>query len=214
MIKYVVIAIVVIIVITLGVHWILTKPMESSIDYEPINAFTAPEQVNLQDATPIIYRAKHTNLIYTPVAEYRIAARVLGKHAYRGDWSSKIAPYDFALGWDNCADEDYMKGIKIDQMQRFYFYNASQKDYYKLGYIGLHSANNHVIPATKNLRNLLSRIKRGDMVRMEGYLVRVSGSVKGGQVSWGTSTSRDDTGNGACELIYVHTIKHKDKIYH
>jgi hypothetical protein len=214
MIKYLAIALVIVALITIGVHRIITAPVESSIDYEPINALNEPEQTDLTDATPIVHRANNTNLIYTPVAEYRIPARVLSKHAYRGDWSSQIAPYDFALGWGNCADKEYMKGIKIDQMQRFYFYNASQKDYYKLGYIGLHSANNHVIPATKNLRHLVGRIKRGDMVVMEGYLVRVSGSVKGGQVSWGTSTSRDDTGNGACEVIYVHTIKHKGKVYH
>lgn len=214
MIKYLGLAMIGVLLITLGVHWILTTPVESTINFEPINGFNEPEQIIVENATPIVYREKGMTLIYKPVAEYRISARVLSKNRYRGDWSSKIAPYDFALGWGNCADRDYMKGIKVNQMQRFYFYKAAQKHLYKLGYIGLHSANNHVIPATRNLRYLVGRIKRGDMVRMEGYLVRVSGSVKGGTVSWGTSTSRNDTGNGACELIYVHTIKYKGNVYH
>jgi hypothetical protein len=42
--------------------------------------------------------------------------------------------------------------------------------------------------------------KRGEIVHMEGYLVRVDGPDG---FQWASSLSRSDTGNGACELFWV-----------
>ncbi len=197
----------------LGIHLFFTRPLASGTDVIPIATYKEPIQVDITDATPITFTQGKLHLTYRPVANYRIAARILHNRGYHGDWSAKIAPYDLALGWGDAAEKEYMKGIKVSQMLRFYMYHPSRENYDKIDYIAKHSANCHIIPATKNLRYLLRTLRKNDIVELEGFLVIISGSDKRGTVGWSTSTTRDDTGNGACELIYVNKIKHDGKIY-
>lgn len=53
------------------------------------------------------------------------------------------------------------------------------------------------------MRRELERVRRGDVVRIEGFLVDAS---RADGWHWKTSTTRNDTGAGACELVYVERI--------
>ena len=55
------------------------------------------------------------------------------------------------------------------------------------------------------MSRLKKRLKReeGQLVNIKGYLVKVS---KNDGWYWKASLSRDDTGAGACELVYVTSI--------
>jgi hypothetical protein len=44
-----------------------------------------------------------------------------------------------------------------------------------------------------------------DLVELEGYLVY----VKGDNFTWNSSLTRNDTGDGACEVLYVEKISVK-----
>ena len=61
-------------------------------------------------------------------------------------------------------------------------------------------SNNHLISADPSIRNRIGNVAIGDQIRIKGWLSRY-GAV-GGPLR-GTSTTRTDTGNGACETIYV-----------
>jgi hypothetical protein len=61
----------------------------------------------------------------------------------------------------------------------------------------------HLIPATSDVREQLEDVRAGHIVHLRGYLVRVDGP--NGYV-WRSSLTRDDTGNGACELFYVEEV--------
>jgi hypothetical protein len=61
-------------------------------------------------------------------------------------------------------------------------------------------SNNHLISADPFIRDRVAELRVGDQIRVEGSLVRY-GAVGGGLR--GTSTTRDDTGDGACETILV-----------
>ena len=61
-------------------------------------------------------------------------------------------------------------------------------------------SNNHLISADPFIRDRIAEIRVGDQVRIKGSLARY-GAVGGGLR--GTSTTRDDSGNGACETILV-----------
>lgn len=61
-------------------------------------------------------------------------------------------------------------------------------------------SNNHLLSDDEFMRRQVKKIRVGDQVRVRGYLASYTseaGSVRG------TSTTRTDTGNGACETIYV-----------
>jgi hypothetical protein len=61
-------------------------------------------------------------------------------------------------------------------------------------------SNNHLISNDDRIRDRVKDIKIGDQIRVRGYL---SGYSSAGVGKRGTSTTRTDTGDGACETIYV-----------
>lgn len=65
-------------------------------------------------------------------------------------------------------------------------------------------SNNHLISGDPNIRDQVKEIKVGDQIRVQGYL---AGYASPGVSKRGTSTTRTDTGNGACETIYVENFE-------
>jgi hypothetical protein len=61
-------------------------------------------------------------------------------------------------------------------------------------------SNNHLISADDAIRDQVTAVRIGDQIRVRGYLASY-GSEGGGRR--GTSTTRLDTGDGACETLYV-----------
>lgn len=61
-------------------------------------------------------------------------------------------------------------------------------------------SNNHLLTDNDYIRRQIKRVRIGDQIRIRGWLVNYSND-KG--FSRGTSTTRKDRGNGACETIYV-----------
>ena len=64
-------------------------------------------------------------------------------------------------------------------------------------------SNNHLISDDEFIRDQVRKVKVGDQVRIRGVLASYEspGGVRG------TSTTRTDTGDGACETIYVHSFE-------
>ena len=65
-------------------------------------------------------------------------------------------------------------------------------------------SNNHLISDDDFLRDQVKGIQIGDQIHVRGYLASYS-SKKGGLC--GTSTTRLDTGNGACETVFVEKFE-------
>jgi hypothetical protein len=61
-------------------------------------------------------------------------------------------------------------------------------------------SNNHLISDDDFIRDQVKDIRVGDQIRVRGYLASYS-NPNGGRR--GTSTTRLDTGDGACETLYV-----------
>ena len=60
-------------------------------------------------------------------------------------------------------------------------------------------SNNHLISDKDTIRDQVSDIRVGDQIRVSGWLASYEGPVG----TRGTSTTRNDSGDGACETIYV-----------
>ena len=65
-------------------------------------------------------------------------------------------------------------------------------------------SNNHLISDDEFIRRQVRKINVGDQVRIKGYLSSYAGE---GGSRRGTSTTRTDTGDGACETIYVEQFR-------
>jgi hypothetical protein len=62
----------------------------------------------------------------------------------------------------------------------------------------------HLVPAGPNVAAALDGIGAGRVLRLEGHLVTIAGP---GGFTWTSSTSRLDTGGGACELVLVRSVE-------
>jgi hypothetical protein len=137
----------------------------------------------------------------TAVASYSLRARVLRTKRYWVD-GNDIVPYDVALGWGRMSDQAVLDRLHISQSNRFFFYEWRDEPPIPEEEIIRHSSNNHVIAANSGVARVVSSLRSGQIVSMKGWLVNVSGPDG---FHWVTSTRRDDTGNGACEVFYVES---------
>ena len=88
--------------------------------------------------------------------------------------------------------------------------------YWELGFVSSHISHTHLIPANANVMGALLKIKKNDIVKLDGYLVDIY-TDKSETVAK-TSMSRTDTdptsrGSGACEDMYVKQVQIGNKIY-
>jgi hypothetical protein len=64
-------------------------------------------------------------------------------------------------------------------------------------------SNNHLLAADPYLRKLIKKVRIGDQIRIRGWLADYSNDQG---FSRGTSITREDTGNRACETVYVNSF--------
>lgn len=66
-------------------------------------------------------------------------------------------------------------------------------------------SNNHLLTESPRLAKELLKVRVGDQIHFRGRLSEYSHNV-GFAFKRGTSTVRTDSGNGACETVYVDSI--------
>lgn len=143
---------------------------------------------------------QHGEFVLSPLAGFSIEARVLGREDYRFDAGASLSPTDLALGWNAMANPDNYRRLDISQSGRWYRYRwGAEGPPLPLGEIIRSSANMHLIPANESVAQALSRVRPDQTVRLQGWLVEANRD----DYVWRSSTTREDSGNGACELIYV-----------
>jgi hypothetical protein len=135
----------------------------------------------------------------TPLAEFRIRAKVLGRETYSSDREADLSPLDLALGWGRMSDEAVLTHIDISQSGRWYRWRTEQFPIPRRE-IETHSANMHLIAADDLVEDVLDDIVRGQVIELDGFLVRADADDGW---RWISSLTREDTGARACELVYV-----------
>jgi len=138
-------------------------------------------------------------------ARFEIRARVLRREDYRFDAGASVAPVDLAAGWGPLSDSAILAQLEFSQMGRFFYWKPRDAERFPLPPRELvtRAAQLHVIPADGSVAKRARRLRPGDVVVIAGWLVDVSGP---GGFAWRTSLSREDTGDGACEIVYVETL--------
>lgn len=139
----------------------------------------------------------------SPLAGFSAEARVLSRRDYSFGREAALSPTDLALGWQRMEHDAVLSQLDISQGNRWYRYQWSAGPPIPPREIAESSANMHLIPSDEATAAALRGIRRGDRVRIDGWLVEAQ-SADGWR--WRSSTRRDDTGAGACELVYVCAI--------
>lgn len=166
-----------------------------------------PIQTNLEDAPEITYKGTKGMVGLLPQAEYALTGVVKSKKKY-ADFSSQISKYDLALAWGDLNKKEIDDTIRYSQFGRWYHFKYNSATPVGQDYISNHSANVHIIAKDKKVLKQIKKIKKGHLVTLKGFLVDVDFKVSNASL-WKTSQTRDDTGSGACEILYVEEISLK-----
>jgi len=138
-----------------------------------------------------------------PLAGFSIDARVLSRRDYRSGREAEYSPTDLALGWLRMREDAVLSRLRISQSSRWYRYRWQDQPPLPPEEIVRSSANMHMIPASASAAAALAGVDAGDDVRIDGWLVEVR--ARDGW-RWRSSTTRADTGDGACEVVLVCSI--------
>jgi hypothetical protein len=146
----------------------------------------------------VIYRVE-------PRYEYELQGLVVSyalhnpRYSLHRLWNDSLNVADLCVVWrDN---------VKARDLNRFRFWNGEFTCNYSTGdadawerFRADQISNNHLLADNDDRRRQIGKVRIGDQVRISGWLVNYSNDQG---FSRGTSITRDDRGNGACETLYV-----------
>jgi hypothetical protein len=200
-------------IILLFILWGCSKPTPSDIAVGEIDASAEPEQTLAGDRESVVINIKNGEFYLNPIAEYSVNAVVVSKESYSYGWQAELAPVDLALVWGKLSNPELMENITFSQSDRWYFFEYSNDSPLSGSYISTHSSNSHIIPANENISRAVKSIKKNEKVMLKGFLVNVKGRYNNTDVWWNSSITRNDTGDGSCEVFYVTKVRNGDYIY-
>lgn len=147
-----------------------------------------------------------------PVADYEITGLVVSRHDADTWWdwihrasNDHLNVVDLCMIWGaNAADGAYEK-MSFSSGQFVCYVSSRDDTAWQPQYIRALS-NNHLLTEDPHIARQLRRLRVGDQVRIGGQLASYSHDA-GFAFTRGTSLTREDTGNGACETIFVHEVE-------
>jgi len=148
-----------------------------------------------------------------PLYDYEIYGLVVSYNHHDGNyglhklWNDHLNVADFCVIWrENAFDAELEK---LDFWNGQFTCNVKTTDQQAWASFKMNQlSNNHLLTADETIRDRLEDIRVGDQIRIKGWLSSYKNSEGG---SRGTSITRDDAGNGACETIFVHAVDILDR---
>jgi hypothetical protein len=144
-----------------------------------------------------------------PLYDYELYGLVVSYRQHDGEssmhrWSNDhLNMADVCVVWGDTAFAPTL--AKLDFWNGIFTCNVETRDSFAWSQFKMNQlANNHLISADPFIRDRVADVRVGDQIRIKGSLARY-GAAGGGLR--GTSTTRDDTGDGACETILVEDFE-------
>ena len=190
-----------------------------NVDMEP---FSEPQQEMIENGKSFEHKVKDGTAIITPIANYKIYGRVYDRHyrPYKLALAS-MYPYDVSIGFGDFKHREVYNSINVKMAGTTAYASYSGRawrnhisKYFKTDSLEHCFTNNHLCPANSKVRRGISRLRKKDVVYIEGYLIKFQLVRKNGNYEKGiSSTTRNNNegtwgnnGNGSCEQIYVTRI--------
>jgi len=185
----------------LGAFWLLSQ-WAGEVHHAP--GVLAPLDPVQED-----YRTDRSTLLLdgwklSPVAAYKVTARVLKTKGYDSAPIDYLVPVDFLLGWGPMSDTSIIDKLELNISNRYATWRWWGAPPIAPGEISSHASNHHLVPANDLIRQRLNAVRTGDIVTLEGELVNIQDT--GGHTHYRTSLTRTDTGPGACEVMLVKFV--------
>ena len=187
---------------------------ESHVLRPPLGASPQLSQDPLQTPTttkPFVARRGGERYYIEPVYNYEISGLLVELHD-SDSWNDMthtegkdfINTRDLCVVWGENLKNDLYRRVKFSHGDWTCYFQAFDGETFRL-FRQNQISNNHVLPADDAIARAMKSVEIGDQIYAKGMLVNYERS--GHPPSRNTSITRDDTGNGACEIIWVSEFK-------
>lgn len=190
--------------LTLLVAFWNRNDLPGAIDFSP-NLKDEPRQRPIDKPAPLTLRYAGVEYRVEPLYDYELYGLVVSYRQHDGEdsmhrWSNDhLNMADVCVVWSDTAFSPTL--TKLDFWNGIFTCNVQTRDSYAWSRFKMNQlSNNHLISADSFIRDRVEDVRIGDQIHIKGKLAQY-GAVGGGLR--GTSTTRDDTGNGACETILL-----------
>jgi len=167
------------------------------------------EPLQVKENLPAAFQVTRKKIAYTvtPLYHYELFGLVVSQH--RSDslldishrrWQDYLNIKDLCVVWGKNISSGVYRKMKFWNRDFTCMCSFPDQETAVL-FSGSHLSNNHILCADENLSRRILKVRPGDQIYFKGYLVNYSQPAN--QFARGTSVGRDDTGNGACETVYV-----------
>ena len=196
------------VLITVSFVWLLVSfwnrnDLPRNIDYVP-NIRNEPAQT-VTRKRPFQVTFNDVQYLIEPEYEYELTGMIVSyRHHDNNSRMHRLANdhlnmLDVCVVWgDNAAGAQLHN---IDFWNGIFTCNAFTRDMQAWESFDMNQlSNNHLLSDDDYIRDRVRDIQIGDQIRVRGYLASYSSPLGGKR---GTSTTRTDTGDGACETLFI-----------
>lgn len=211
----------VVLAIVLNVVWFfwwraIPMPRVSQLNAE---IETAPVQLEIGEMDDFEFEWKNEKYWATPLYSYDLAGLVVSRNTYGSiidptNTGSQGRARDLCTVWGSTATSGVYRMMKFHNTNYTCWGSWGREgESAKKLFRGNELGNNHLISDSPTIRRKINSIDRGDQIRLRGYLVEYGRWNESGKkyTVRGSSTTRGDRGNGACETIFVQELEVLDK---
>ncbi len=195
-----------------AVMWLGDRPRVNGRDHAPIDLAADPVQENLAGEAPRPFAGGGKKWLMRALADYTGMGIVVSRRSYRYERNGGLAPVDVAIAWGDLVNDGLYKQLSWSQSNRWYWWRYGADFTPGDTFVARHSANIHIIPASKNLGRAALALRSGDKVELDGQLVQIENPEEPSS-SWVSSLSREDQGDGSCEVLFLERLKNGSKVY-
>jgi hypothetical protein len=180
-----------------------SNDLPGAIDFDP-RLKDEPRQVEIHAPAVTLAYAGVTYRV-EPLYDYELYGLVVSYRQHDGGnrlhrlWNDHLNVADVCVAWSDTAFAPTLR--ELDFWNGIFTCNVKTRDSPAWSQFRMHQlSNNHLISADPYVRDRVADIHIGDQIHIKGKLARYGAA---GVAMRGTSTTRADTGNGACETILV-----------
>lgn len=170
---------------------LLAEPVQVETDHAPIQTTVGGIHYTIQ-----------------PLYTYTLYGLVVSKHNadtwwdyIHNAWNDKLNVADLCVVWGNDVRNSAYKGVSFSHSQFTCDFSTDSKEAFDAFDQSAYS-NNHLITDNARLAGKVRSASVGDQIYFRGYLADYSHNHDF-SFKRKTSTVRTDTGNGACEVVYL-----------
>lgn len=178
-------------------------------DLSPI-LLNEPVQTQVTQAA-FLTKSNDINYSIQPLYEYDLVGLVVSKHdantwwdSIHREWNDHLNIVDLCVVWGNNVRNGVYQEINFSSGQFTCNFSTNSNEVFA-AFDQSAISNNHLLTDQPSIAKRIRSVRVGDQIHFRGHLVEYSHN-QGFPFKRGTSIVRTDTGNGACETVFIDSF--------